>query len=114
VKSPQEVDPIKSPHQSPYVVMTAHMVLGYRRVRNKRLTDLNIRRFGPGEMKRRAMTQHGNTTQFEMDTYEIRIEGHVEHRWEGWFEGLTIEQEAGGTTKLTKPLYTVYCSNFEI
>lgn len=50
------------------------------------------------------MTQHGNTTQFEMDTYEIRIEGHVEHRWEGWFEGLTIEQEAGGTTKLSGDL----------
>lgn len=50
------------------------------------------------------MTQHGNTTQFEMDKYEIRIEGHVENRWEGWFEGLMIEQESGGTTKLSGDL----------
>lgn len=33
--------------------------------------------------------------------YEIRIKGHLENRWNEWFEGLTITMEANGETLLT-------------
>lgn len=36
--------------------------------------------------------------------YEIRIRGHLNHRWAGWFEDMTITLEANGTTLLTGPL----------
>jgi hypothetical protein len=32
------------------------------------------------------------------DAYEIRIRGHLEPRWEPWFDGLTLTQEPDGTT----------------
>lgn len=30
--------------------------------------------------------------------YEIRIEGHLNARWEAWFDGLTITHDRDGTT----------------
>ena len=36
--------------------------------------------------------------------YQIRIKGHLDREWTGWFEGLTITQEAGGDTLLTGPV----------
>lgn len=36
--------------------------------------------------------------------YEIRIEGHLEHRWAGWFDGLTLTLEDNGDTLLTGPV----------
>jgi hypothetical protein len=36
--------------------------------------------------------------------YQIRIKGHLDHRWTDWFEGLTITQEEGGETLLTGPV----------
>jgi hypothetical protein len=36
--------------------------------------------------------------------YQIRIEGQLGEQWTDWFEGLTITQEAGGTTVLTGPV----------
>ena len=36
--------------------------------------------------------------------YEIRIQGHLGHRWTEWFEGLTITQEEDGDTLLTGPV----------
>ena len=39
-----------------------------------------------------------------MDTphvYEIRIEGHLADRWSDWFDGLTIQNETTGETRLT-------------
>jgi hypothetical protein len=33
--------------------------------------------------------------------YEIRIKGHLDDRWAGWFEGLTLTQEANGETLLS-------------
>lgn len=39
-----------------------------------------------------------------MDTplvYEIRVEGHLSDRWSTWFDGLTIQTEPNGDTKLT-------------
>jgi hypothetical protein len=36
--------------------------------------------------------------------YEIRIKGHLDDRWAGWFEGLTITLEEDGSTLLTGPV----------
>ena len=39
-----------------------------------------------------------------MDTpfvYDIRVEGHLPDRWSVWFDGLTIQIEPNGDTKLT-------------
>ena len=36
--------------------------------------------------------------------YQIRIEGQLGEQWTDWFEGLTIRQEAAGTTVLTGPV----------
>jgi hypothetical protein len=33
--------------------------------------------------------------------YEIRLKGHLNNRWTGWFEGLTITLEEEGDTLLT-------------
>jgi hypothetical protein len=33
--------------------------------------------------------------------YEIRIKGHLDHRWAGWFDGLTLTLEDNGDTLLT-------------
>lgn len=33
--------------------------------------------------------------------YEIRVEGHLSDRWSTWFNGLTIQMEPNGDTKLT-------------
>ena len=40
----------------------------------------------------------------ESGLYEIRLRGHLNHRWTGWFEGMTITLEEGGTTLLTGPV----------
>lgn len=32
--------------------------------------------------------------------YEIRIQGHMDDRWAGWFEGMTITREDSGETLL--------------
>ena len=36
--------------------------------------------------------------------YEIRLKGHLEARWEQWFDGLTITLEENGDTLLTGPV----------
>jgi hypothetical protein len=39
-----------------------------------------------------------------MDTpfvYEIYVEGHLSGHWSAWFDGLTIEPEPDGDTRLT-------------
>jgi hypothetical protein len=36
--------------------------------------------------------------------YEIRIEGHLNDKWAGWFEGLTLIREDSGATLLTGPV----------
>ncbi len=32
--------------------------------------------------------------------YEIRVEGHLDDHWSGWFGGLTLTREQDGTTTL--------------
>ncbi len=36
--------------------------------------------------------------------YEIRLQGHLGPRWAAWFDGLTLTNEADGTTALRGPL----------
>ena len=36
--------------------------------------------------------------------YEIRLKGHLEVRWERWFDGLTITLEENGNSLLSGPL----------
>ena len=36
--------------------------------------------------------------------YEIRLKGHLEARWEQWFDGLTITLEENGDTLLSGPV----------
>jgi len=38
---------------------------------------------------------------YEPGLYEIRIKGHLEERWAGWFGGLSITLEDNGDTRLT-------------
>jgi len=40
----------------------------------------------------------------EPERYEIRIKGHLDDKWAGWFEGLTITREDNGETLLTGPV----------
>jgi hypothetical protein len=36
--------------------------------------------------------------------YQIRVRGHLNVGWSGWFDGLTITHEANGDTTLTGPV----------
>ena len=36
--------------------------------------------------------------------YQIRIKGHLDQEWAGWFEGLSITLEEDGDTLLTGPV----------
>ena len=36
--------------------------------------------------------------------YQIRLKGHLSHKWTEWFEGLTITHEEDGNTILTGPV----------
>jgi len=36
--------------------------------------------------------------------YEIRVEGHLTHRWSEWFEGLAIHNDPDGGTTLSGAL----------
>lgn len=36
--------------------------------------------------------------------YEIRLKGRLDARWASWFDGLTIDHEADGTTLLSGPI----------
>jgi hypothetical protein len=40
----------------------------------------------------------------EPGLYQIRIKGHLNNRWTGWFEGLTITLEDNGDTLLIGPV----------
>jgi hypothetical protein len=40
----------------------------------------------------------------EPEQYEIRVKGHLDNRWSGWFSGLTITTLDNGETLLTGPV----------
>jgi len=37
------------------------------------------------------------------DSYEIRVQGHLDPRWEGWFDGMTLIA-ADGETRIRGPV----------
>ena len=39
-----------------------------------------------------------------MNTYEIRVKGHLDQEWSEWFAGLAIGYDADGSTVLRGPL----------
>ncbi|HOW91028.1 MAG TPA: hypothetical protein PK883_01825 [Anaerolineaceae bacterium] len=41
---------------------------------------------------------------YQPPCYEIRLKGHLDLQWTGWFEGLTITLEDNGDTLLTGPV----------
>ena len=40
----------------------------------------------------------------ESMVYQIRVEGHLDHQWTDWFEGLTIKLEEDGEMLITGPV----------
>lgn len=40
----------------------------------------------------------------EAMVYQIRVKGHLGHRWRDWFGGMTITLENNGETLLTGPV----------
>ncbi len=45
-----------------------------------------------------------DTSTSNAKVYEIRLKGHLEARWEQWFDGLSITLEENGNTLLSGPL----------
>ena len=41
-----------------------------------------------------------HSTSPETLVYEIRVRGHLSDQWHSWFDGMTIELEADGTSRL--------------
>ncbi len=41
---------------------------------------------------------------FSPDVFEIRVKGHLDTRWEEWFENLTITHSSDGNTVLSGPI----------
>ena len=39
-----------------------------------------------------------------VDTYRIRVKGHLDDRWSEWFGGLVIHLQEDGTTLLVGPI----------
>jgi hypothetical protein len=58
------------------------------------------------ECMRNAMSEtHVTATEHDQPWQcEFRIQGHLDDRWAGWFEGLTISREDNGDTLLTGPV----------
>jgi hypothetical protein len=48
--------------------------------------------------------KHTTSGDHQTGLYEIRIKGHLDDRWAGWFEGLTITRDANGETLLSGPV----------
>ena len=39
-----------------------------------------------------------NTTRRDAQRYEIRVRGHLDQRWTGWFDGMSLSRPADGST----------------
>jgi hypothetical protein len=44
------------------------------------------------------MTGTNDTDRREAGRYEIRLKGHLDTRWAGWFDGLSLTHRSDGTT----------------
>ncbi len=51
-----------------------------------------------------SRTSASTDNRYEPGLYEIRLKGHLDDRWAGWFEGMTITPEENGDTLLTGPV----------
>jgi hypothetical protein len=40
----------------------------------------------------------------DMPRYEIRVKGHLGHRWAAWFDGLSVAARDDGTTVISGPV----------
>ena len=49
--------------------------------------------------RERLMSEH-NSTSPETLVYEIRVRGHLSEQWQDWFDGMTIERAADGTSRI--------------
>lgn len=49
-------------------------------------------------------THPSNENHYQFELYEIRIKGHLDDGWVGWFGGLTITLEDSGDTLLAGPV----------
>lgn len=47
---------------------------------------------------------NSNSEKAESLIYQIRIKGHLDRKWAGWFSGLSITSQASGETLLTGPV----------
>ena len=53
-------------------------------------------------MSREHASREASTEDYgEPAMYEIRLKGQLDHRWTGWFGGLSITQDDDGETLLT-------------
>jgi hypothetical protein len=50
------------------------------------------------------VSSHQQTGTGEPPIYQIRIRGHLDSQWSGWFEGLAITPGEDGTALLTGPV----------
>jgi hypothetical protein len=52
------------------------------------------------------MTEAGGPTndRREAGRYEIRIQGRLDTRWAGWFDGLSLTHDSDGTTVIRGPV----------
>ncbi len=41
-----------------------------------------------------------HSTSPETLVYEIRVKGHLNNQWQSWFDGMTIELEADGISRI--------------
>jgi hypothetical protein len=44
------------------------------------------------------MSEISTGTHLNPGQYEIRLKGHLDHRWAAWFDGLSLTNESDGTT----------------
>jgi hypothetical protein len=47
---------------------------------------------------------HTGQASMERRSYQIVVEGHLDHQWSEWFEGLSITHGEDGTTVLAGPV----------
>jgi hypothetical protein len=50
------------------------------------------------------MSEISAGSQHEAGRYEIRLKGHLDSRWAGWFDGLSLTNESDGTTIIHGPV----------
>jgi hypothetical protein len=56
---------------------------------------------GRAEAEDGSSEQEGGESWVTGPVYQIRVKGHLNHRWSRWFDGLAITHEPDGSTLLT-------------